>query len=95
MKVAILLQSFLQDIWNWVNHYDQALFLQINTVWTNPTLDSVYPWYREGSTWYPLYLFLIVFSLLNFKQKASSWILFVVATLVLTDQLSSSSINLF
>ncbi len=95
MTMAILLQSFVQDIWNWVNHYDQALFLQINTVWTNPILDSVYPWYREGSTWYPLYLFLIVFSLLNFKQKASSWILFIVATLILTDQLSSSWVKPF
>ncbi len=88
-------QSFLQDIWNWINHYDQALLLKINTVWTNPILDSIYPWYREGNAWVPLYLFLIVFSLLNFKQKAFSWILFIVATLVLTDQLSSSWVKPF
>jgi membrane-associated phospholipid phosphatase len=95
MTMAILLQSFIQDIWKWVNHLDQALLLKVNTVYTNGFLDTVYPWYREGGTWYPLYLFLIVFSLLNFKQKAFSWILFIVATLVLTDQISSSWIKPF
>ena len=36
------------------------LFLKINTVYIHPLLDAVYPWFREGNTWIPLYLFIIV-----------------------------------
>ncbi|HQS23428.1 MAG TPA: hypothetical protein PLJ41_03275, partial [Sediminibacterium sp.] len=42
---------------------DQELFLKINTVYIHPLLDAVYPWFREGNTWMPLYLFIIVLSL--------------------------------
>jgi undecaprenyl-diphosphatase len=35
--------------------------------------------------WAPLYLFLAVFVLLNFKEKGAWWILFFVSTVALTD----------
>lgn len=74
---------------------DQELFLKINTVYIHPLLDAVYPWFREGNTWIPLYLFIIVLALVNFKQKAFAFILFAVLTVVLTDQISSSFIKPF
>lgn len=95
MAIVVLMNSFFQQIWNWVNQLDQNLFLKINTVYTNSFLDAVYPWYREANAWVPLYLFLIVFSVMNFKSKAFSWILFIVITIVLTDQISSSWIKPF
>ena len=88
MAIAVLMNSFFQQLWNWVNQLDQSLFLQINTVYTNSFLDAVYPWYREANAWVPLYLFFIVFSIMNFKSKAFSWILFIVITLIITDQIS-------
>jgi len=93
--MAILLNQFFQNIWLWINHADTYLFLQINTVYTNSFLDTVYPWYREGNAWIPLYLFMIIFAIQNFPKKAFTWILFVVITLIFTDQISSSWVKPF
>jgi len=93
MSTPILLTGFVENIWEWLRYADTQLFLKINTEWTNPLLDSIYPWYREANAWVPLYLFLIVFAIMNFKEKALPWILFAVLTATLTDQLSSSFIK--
>jgi len=93
MFTPILLTGFFENIWEWLRYADTQLFLKINTEWTNPLLDSIYPWYREANAWVPLYLFLIVFAIMNFKEKALPWILFAVLTATLTDQLSSSFIK--
>lgn len=93
MSTPILLTTFFENIWEWLRYADTELFLKINTEWTNPLLDSIYPWYREANAWVPLYLFLIVFAIMNFKEKALPWILFAVLTATLTDQLSSSLIK--
>ena len=90
MSHDLLLLNTFQKIWQQLNQWDTELFLQINTRWTNGFLDSVFPWWRDANTWIPLYLFLIVFALMNFKQKALPWILFAVITVVLTDQVSST-----
>lgn len=86
----LLLISFFQRLWSWLNQWDTWLFLKVNTVWTNSFLDDVFPWWRNANTWIPLYLFLVLLALMNFKQKAIPWILFAVITVVLTDQASST-----
>ena len=89
-----LLVSPVEKIIQWLTQWDTYLFLQVNTVWTNPLLDSVFPWWREANTWIPFYLFLIVFALVNFNpQKALLWILFAVITFAISDQLSSHLIK--
>jgi undecaprenyl-diphosphatase len=89
-----LLVSPVEKMIQWLAQWDTYLFLQVNTVWTNPFLDSVFPWWREANTWIPFYLFLIVFALVNFKtQKALLWILFAVLTFAISDQLSSHLIK--
>ena len=93
MPAYLLSISVFQQCLQWLEQWDAYLFLKINTVWTNPFLDSIYPWWRDANTWIPLYLFLLVFVILNFKKKAGPWILFVVLTLVLTDQLNSTYIK--
>lgn len=93
MPTPVLLLSFFQRCWYWLNQWDTRLFLKINTVWTNSFLDSVYPWWREANTWTPLYLFLIVFAIMNFKKKTLPWLVFVAITLTLTDQISSHLIK--
>jgi membrane-associated phospholipid phosphatase len=89
MPALILLASFFEKVLTWIDGWDTWLFLKINTEWTNSFLDSIYPWYREANAWVPLYLFLVVFSIQNFKKKALPWILFTIVTLTLTDQISS------
>ena len=91
--MTVLLLSFFQKILDWVSQCDTWLFLNINTQWINPFFDSIFPWWREANTWVPLYLFFIVFAILNFKQKAFPWILFIIVTVTITDQVSSSLIK--
>ena len=93
MPTTFLSLSFFQKLWSWLGHCDTWLFLKINTVWTHPFPDSVFPLWREANAWAPLYLFLVVFAIMNFKKKAIPWILFVVITLTLTDQISSTLIK--
>lgn len=95
MQQLFLMNLSLQQIWHWLNAWDTALFLQINTGFTNPFLDKVFPIWRNANTWLPLYVFLILFSALNFKSKSFYWIVGAVLTLVVTDQLSSSIIKPF
>jgi len=74
--------GFLQTLKDW----DTWLFLKVNNTWTNGFLDSVFPWWRDANTWAPLYLFLIVFILVNFGLKAWPLIVTIILTVVITDQ---------
>lgn len=89
MPSIILLTSFFEKAWTWISQWDTWLFLKVNTQWTSPLLDSIFPWYREGNAWVPLYLFLIILSLHNFGRRAWPWILFAIVTVTITDQTSS------
>jgi undecaprenyl-diphosphatase len=91
----VLMNGLFQQIWQWLNAWDIVLFLQINSVLTNPFFDRVLPIWRNSNTWLPLYVFLIVFAIMNFKNRSFFWILGAVLTLVLTDQISSSLIKPF
>ena len=75
------------------NSWDVELFYKINTVWTNSFFDNNFPWWRDSTTWYPVYLFLLVFILLNFGWRAWTWILFIVINVTLTDQFSSTFVK--
>jgi len=72
---------------------DVELFYKINSVWTNSFLDNNFPWWRDSTTWYPLYLFLLLFILINFGWRAWTWILFLALNVTITDQLSSTVIK--
>jgi undecaprenyl-diphosphatase len=85
--------SALEKFWLWLNMQDQILFIYINRILTNSFLDGLFPIWRESITWYPLYLFLLVFAILNLKHKAWLWVLFLIITVVLTDQISSSFVK--
>ncbi len=65
--------------------WDQWLFIKINSELSNPLFDVVMPFMRTGMYWVPVYLFLGVFALLNFKSKGAWWIILFVATVALTD----------
>jgi undecaprenyl-diphosphatase len=70
-------------------HLDKEFFKLINGQWTNPFFDWIMPWLRNSPVWMPLYLFLILIILINFK-KQGFWILaFAIITITLTDGISS------
>ena len=78
---------FLQQstFWSRITDADKWLFVKINTGTANGFFDTIMPFMRESLNWVPLYLFLIVFSLQNFRQRGAWWILFFVVTVALTD----------
>lgn len=88
-----LLQSFFQRLLQTILEWDSWLFLKINTVFTHPILDKIFPLWRDSELWVPFYLFLIVLAIVNFGKKAWSWILFAIINVALTDQASSSLIK--
>jgi undecaprenyl-diphosphatase len=76
---------FLLTLWQRIEQWDQSLFLLINRDWANPVFDSLMPFMRTSNHWMPLYLFLFVFVLLNFKGKGLWWFVFFLSTIALTD----------
>ena len=93
MADYFLLQSFFQRLLQTILEWDSWLFLKINTVFTHPLLDKIFPLWRDSELWVPFYLFLIVLAIVNFGKKAWSWILFAIINVALTDQASSSLIK--
>ena len=73
--------------------YDKSLMLLINSKWNHPVLDTLFQHIRETSFWVPLYLFFIVFALLNFGKKGLIWIIAAVVTVAITEQVSSNLIK--
>jgi membrane-associated phospholipid phosphatase len=76
-----LLTTFWQKIIQW----DHNLFTNLNSQWTNPLFDSMMPFLRNSIIWIPLYLFILVFVIVNFRMKALGWIIFFLLTVALTD----------
>ncbi len=89
MIAYILAANFVDKLWQWIDTKDKIAFVYVNNVFTNKAFDSIFPWWRDGTTWLPLYLFLVVFMLLNYKNKAWAWMLFAILTVALSDQISS------
>jgi len=86
LKVSV---SFLQKLEQW----DQWLFIQINNHQSNSISDSFMPYLRNSFYWAPLYLFVLIFAVLNFKKRGWWWVLFFLCTLALTDIISSRIIK--
>lgn len=73
--------SFWQQLVKW----DQYLFEKINGDWSNPFFDAIMPFLRNSLHWAPLYLFLLVFVLVNFRVRGIWWAVFFLATVALCD----------
>lgn len=72
---------------------DKHLFHLINNHWNFDVLDSLLPFIRNQYLWFPLYLFLIAYGLMNFKHNGWKWVLCAIATVVLTNFISSDLIK--
>lgn len=74
---------------------DRYLFLKINRDCSNTFFDTIMPFVREPKFWAPLYLFVLLFVVLNFGKKAVWWIIGGIVTVALTDSISSKIIKPF
>lgn len=73
--------------------YDRHLFKIINSQWSNPFFDWLMPFLRNSVTWYPLYLFLFLLALVNFRKTGWVWVLMAAGTIFLCDFVSSDIVK--
>lgn len=74
-------------------HYDQEGFLFINQTISNLLFDWLMPVLRNPYTWAPLYLFLIIFLIRNYKKQGMVMLVFFIMTFAVADYTSSSIIK--
>lgn len=72
---------------------DRRLLRLINYDWQNGFFDWLMPWLRNSDLWAPLYLFLIVFVVVNFKKTGWWWVLFAICTVIISNYVSSNLIK--
>ena len=75
----------MQSLLRW----DTVLLKHINAVWHNDFLDGLLPACRNPDTWLPLYLFLVLLVIINFKDTRWWWLAFAIATVIVTNFISS------
>ncbi len=80
----------ITNFWEKLIQWDQSVFMKINGDWTNPFFDAVMPVLRNSLTWAPLYLFVLLLVLLNFKVKGVWWAVFFLSTVALTDMIGTN-----
>jgi undecaprenyl-diphosphatase len=66
-------------------NFDRSLFRFINQDCSNGVFDVLMPFLRNQYTWVPVYIFLLVFMLVNFRNKAIWWVLFFLASFAVSD----------
>lgn len=72
---------------------DLNFFLIINEKWQNGLFDLLMPFFRNKFFWSPFYVFLISFLLFNFRKNSYLIIFFLILTVTISDQCSSSLIK--
>lgn len=82
-----------ENILKRLEQWDQWLFIQVNSQQSNSLFDSVMPYLRSQYYWIPLYLFLMLFTTINYRIKGWWWVLFFLCTVSLTDITSSKIIK--
>lgn len=68
---------------------DLQVMIFFNRRLENSVFDIVMPWLRESVLWVPLYLYLLVWGLMNLGKKAGWWVAWALITITLSDQVSS------
>jgi len=76
-----------------LEQWDQWLFVRINHDQVNGLSDTLMPYIRVSYYWAPLYIFLILFTTINFRTRGWWWVLFFICTVSLTDIVSSKIIK--
>lgn len=84
---------FLCSMLQALKKIDVALLELINRDWSAPWLDKIVPWLRYQELWYPFYIFMAAFAVINFGRRGWWWILSFIATIGLSDTVSSKLIK--
>jgi membrane-associated phospholipid phosphatase len=72
---------------------DKQAFEFVNNHLHNQFFDWFMPLMRNSFTWYPLYILIIVFVFVNFSKNTWLWLIFIAATVFLSNYISSNLIK--
>ncbi len=72
---------------------DKEFFFLINYKWSNSFFDAIFPLVRNQYLWVPLYFFLFVLAIVNFKKDWWKWVLFAAVLATITNWVSSDLIK--
>ena len=73
--------------------WDRLILRHINAEWHSSFLDWLLPFLRNADMWVPLYFFLLLFAVVNFKKNVWWWALAAAITAILADYISSDLIK--
>jgi len=73
----------------WLVKVDQQLFTLINQDGALPNLDFLFILLRNALVWIPLYLFLMVFVIRNYRRQAIPFIVLSIVTFAISDYTTS------
>lgn len=93
VAMGVLLSPVLLTFWQQIQPFDMWLLTHINQNWANGFFDAIFTLFRETLFWMPLYLFLLILSLVNFRKQALWWILAVILTAAVSDIVASHIIK--
>ena len=82
----------------WFSHlkeWDMQCFIKINRDWSNAFADFFLPITRDQRTWYPFYALLLTYVIIKFKWKSIPFIVLAIATVSLSDLISSHILKEF
>jgi len=73
--------------------FDKELFLSVNQGMSNAFFDWLMPILRNRFTWAPLYLFIIIFSIKNYKKEGVMMIVALLLNFGISDSVSSNLVK--
>lgn len=86
---------FADNILSRLKDWDMRCFIKVNVDWTGAFGDFIMPLMRDQRVWYPLYVLLLLYFVIKFKWKALPFIVLALATVGLSDVISSHFLKEF
>jgi membrane-associated phospholipid phosphatase len=78
---------------NGIIEADKALFNFLNQHWQTDFGNWLMPMARNANTWFPLYIFVLLFVLMNGSKNKYVWLFFAIAVAVTSNFISSDLIK--
>jgi membrane-associated phospholipid phosphatase len=82
-------------MWPFLQHIDEVILKTIHVNGQNSLFDVVMPWLRNPYFWSPIYFFLLIWMILNWKWKGFWWCVCLLFVFGICDFTSASLIKPF
>lgn len=76
-----------------IQSFDYYVSSKVNGEWHNNFFDVFFLLMREAAVWLPLYIFLLLFMVINFKRQGWLWSMYLGVTVIISNYISSNLIK--